>query len=70
MTEEERKYFSDIISAIDLIEEFVESTEDFASYEKDHKTHGATERQLAIVSEALNQLRKINPENLPEHRIK
>lgn len=44
MTEAGRKYLSDILVAIDLIEKFVQDTPDFITYEADPKTQSATER--------------------------
>lgn len=62
MTERSRKYLSDIISAIKLIEEFVADINDFTAYENDRKTQSAVERQLAIIGEALSQFRKSEPQ--------
>ncbi|RYD70765.1 MAG: DUF86 domain-containing protein [Sphingobacteriales bacterium] len=58
MTEKSKKYLSDILMAIDLIEEFTFGF-DFLVYDKDRKTQSAVERQLAIIGEALNQFRKL-----------
>jgi uncharacterized protein with HEPN domain len=58
MTEKGRKLLSDIIIAIDLIENFVADTPDFSSYQNDLKTQSAVERPLAIVGEALNKLKQ------------
>jgi uncharacterized protein with HEPN domain len=62
MTEKRIKYLSDISMAIDLIEEFTIDILDFNSYVKDLKTQSAIERQLAIIGEALNILKKIEPD--------
>lgn len=59
--EKSKKYLSDILMAIELIEEFTDGINDFNLYEKDRKTQSAVERQLAIIGEALNQLRKAEP---------
>lgn len=59
--EKSKKYLSDILMAIDLIEKFTVDVTDFNSYQNDLKTQSAVERQLAIVGESLNQLKKINP---------
>ncbi len=59
MTEEGKKYLSDILMAIELIDEFVEPTPTFALYESDLKTRSAVERQLSIVGEALNKFKKL-----------
>lgn len=61
MTENSRKYLSDILMAIDLIEDFTSDIQNFNQYEMDLKTQSAVERQLAIVGEALNQFKKGNP---------
>ena len=62
MTEKSKKYLSDILMAIDLIEEFTVDITDFNIYQNDLKTQSAVERQLAIIGEALNQLKKIEPD--------
>lgn len=46
--------------SIELIEEFI-SGFDFNSYDTDRKTQSAVERPLAIIGEALNQFRKLEP---------
>ena len=58
MTEKSEKYLSDILMAIDLIESFTIDIVDFNSYENDLKTQSAVERQLGIIGEALNKLKK------------
>lgn len=62
MTEEGKKYLSDITRAIDLIESFTKEIDDFDEYHEDLKTQSATERQLAIIGEALNKLSKVEPD--------
>lgn len=59
MTEKSKKYLSDILMVIDLVEKFTVDITDFNSYEKDLKTQSAVERQLGIIGEALNKLKKI-----------
>lgn len=59
--EKSKKYLSDILMAIELIEEFTVGIYDFNLYDKDRKTQSAVERQLAIIGEALNQLKKTEP---------
>ena len=61
MTEKSEKYLSDILMAIDLIEEFISGV-DFTAYEKDRKTQSAVERQFSIIGEALNQFKKLETE--------
>lgn len=53
---------SDISMAITRIESFIENIDDFNSYVDDIKTQSATERQLAIIGEALNKFQKAEPE--------
>jgi uncharacterized protein with HEPN domain len=59
MTEKSKKYLSDILIAIDLIEKFTVDVTNFNIYQDDLKTQSAVERQLTIIGEALNQLKKI-----------
>lgn len=53
-----KKYLSDILMAIDLIEKFTADITDFNIYQDDLKTQSAVERQLAVIGEALSQLKK------------
>ena len=62
MTEKSIKYLSEISIATDLIEQFTYDIIDFYTYEKDLKTQSAVERQLAIIGEALNKLKKMEPD--------
>lgn len=62
MTEKSKKYLSDVLMAIDLINEFTVGINDFKVYDNDRKTQSAVERQLAIIGEALNKLKQIDPE--------
>ena len=67
MTEKSKKYLSDILMAIELIEEFIVDYKDFNLYDQDRKTQSAVERQLAIIGEALNQFKKLEPQILIEN---
>ncbi len=67
MTDTARKYLSDIVRAILLIEEFTRDTRGFAAYQHDLKTKSAVERQLGIVGEAVNQYRREAPEQPLTH---
>ena len=49
MTGRSRKYLSDILIAVGLIEEFIADTSDFTDYQNDNKTRSAVERQLVII---------------------
>lgn len=62
MTEKSKKYQFDILMAVDLIEKFTVGITDFNLYQNDLKTQSAVERQLAIIGEALNQLKKVKPD--------
>jgi uncharacterized protein with HEPN domain len=67
MTEKSKKYLSDILIAINLIEDFTVDIKDFYSYELDLKTQSAVERQLVIIGEALNKLSQSNPDTVIEN---
>ena len=60
--EKSTKYLSDILMAIELIEEFIVDDKDFTLYDQDRKTQSAVESKLAIIGEALNQFKKLEPE--------
>jgi uncharacterized protein with HEPN domain len=64
MTDRKRKYDNDILLAISLIEEFLSATTLFAQYIIDKKKKSAVERQLAITGEALNNIKKIDNNEL------
>lgn len=59
MMDQAKKYLSDILQAISLIEGFTEEITDFGSYQYDLKTKSAVERQLGIIGEAVNQYSKL-----------
>ncbi|NOQ23927.1 MAG: DUF86 domain-containing protein [Bacteroidales bacterium] len=67
MTEKGRKYLSDMIMAIDLIESFTKENNSFDEYESDLKTQSAVERQLGIIGEAVNKFRQECPDELLEN---
>lgn len=60
--EKSKKYLSDILIAIRLIDEFTKDIKDFSQYSLDLKTQSAVERKLAIIGEALNKLRTLEPD--------
>lgn len=70
MTEQSKKYLSDILRAIDLIEQFSSSTASFQEYILDLKTQSAIERQLGIIGEAVHMFDKLQPEATLEHARK
>jgi uncharacterized protein with HEPN domain len=61
MTDQGKKYLSDIVRAIDLIEDFTVAVMGFEDYESDMKTQSAVERQLGIIGEAVKQFDKLYP---------
>jgi uncharacterized protein with HEPN domain len=63
MTDQGKKFLSDILQAIELIESFVVDIKDFENYLTDKKTQSAVERQLGIIGEALNKFDKLFPES-------
>ncbi len=63
MTDQGKKFLSDILQAIELIESFVVDIKDFDDYLSDRKTQSAVERQLGIIGEALNKFEKLFPES-------
>ena len=62
MTEKGLKYLSDILQAIELIEDFTKSISSYADYVSDLKTQSAVERQLGIIGEAVNKFEILHPE--------
>tara|TARA_B100000989_G_scaffold294942_1_gene274966 strand:- start:108 stop:356 length:249 start_codon:yes stop_codon:yes gene_type:complete len=67
MTDQGKKFLSDIVKAIGLVEEFTDSIKDFTEFLEDAKTQSAVERQLGIIGEAVNQFDKLFPEYSLEH---
>ena len=63
MTDQGKKYLSDILSAIELVEQFTESVTDFDNFLSDLKTQSAVERQLGIIGEAVNKYDQLFPES-------
>ena len=64
MTDQGKKYLSDIIHAIDLIESFTSDISTFDEYIADLKTQSAVERQLGIIGEAIAKFEKIFPASI------
>ena len=62
MTDQGKKYLSDIIHAIELIDLFTANTVNFEDYVSDMKTQSAVERQLGIIGEAVNKFDQLSPE--------
>ena len=59
MMEKRKKFLSDILNAINLIDNFTKDITNFYDYQNDLKTQSAVERQLVIIGEALNKIKKI-----------
>ena len=62
MTEQGKKYLSDILRSIELIEQFTAAVNNYNDYSSDLKTQSAVERQLGIIGEAVNKFDKLFPE--------
>jgi uncharacterized protein with HEPN domain len=62
MTDQGRKYLSDIFLAIELIESFTKGISSYENYQEDLKTQSAVERQLGIIGEAISKFEKLFPE--------
>ncbi len=61
MTERGKKYLSDILIAIELVESFTRDIDSFETFSKDLKTQSAVERQLGIIGEAVNKYKQECP---------
>jgi len=70
MTDQGKKYLSDILQAIDLIDDFTDSIKDYNDYDSDLKTQSAVERQLGIIGEAVNKFDKLFPDSTLENARK
>jgi uncharacterized protein with HEPN domain len=70
MTDQGKKYLSDILRAIELIDQFTAKTADFDEYVRDLKTQSAVERQLGIIGEATNKFDQLSSESTLENARK
>ena len=70
MTDYTKKYLSDILQAIILIEQFTSNIADYNDYVNDLKTQSAVERQLGIIGEETNKYDKLQPDNTLENAKK
>jgi len=61
MNDQIEKYLVDIDLALFNINDFLSHIVSFESYQNDPKTKSAVERQLIIVGEAVNKLRRTDP---------
>lgn len=62
MSIEEKKLLTDIVLAIDSIDEHLEGERVFAEYKSNKTKRRAVERELEIIGEAVNKLLKITPD--------
>lgn len=60
MTDEAKKYLSDILTAINSIETYIEGKRLFAVYQQNKLLRRGVERELEIAGEATNYLLKLN----------
>ncbi|MBI9068793.1 MAG: DUF86 domain-containing protein [Salinivirgaceae bacterium] len=67
MTERGRKYLSDVLRSIELIDSFLEGIDSYEQYQSDLKTQSAIERQLGIIGEAVNKFKQENPDEKLEN---
>lgn len=67
MTEQAKKYLTDIIIAIEKIESFISGVDSFNAYQNDLKSQSAVERQLAIIGEAVNKFDRQFPDQSLQH---
>ena len=58
MTEITKKYLVDIILSLELIDDFFYNCASFIDYKSDLKTKSAVERQLIIIGEVINKIKK------------
>ena len=70
MTDQDKKYLSDIIQAIELIESFTAGISEYDDYITDLKTQSAVERQLGIIGEAVNKFQKLFPDSILKNAAK
>lgn len=64
MSDEVKKYLTDILKALDEIEDFIGEKKDFRRFQRSAMVRAAVERKLEIIGEAMNQALKLE-ENLP-----
>lgn len=70
MTDQGKKYLSDILRAIELIDLFTANLANFDDYVVDLKTQSAVERQLGIIGEAVNKFDQLTSESPLENARK
>ncbi|MFA5905528.1 MAG: HepT-like ribonuclease domain-containing protein [Desulfobacula sp.] len=62
MKREIKKYFFDIKTSIDSINEYIGENRDFFEYRKNKLLRRGVEREIEIIGEAMSQILKIDPE--------
>ncbi|MFI5159639.1 MAG: DUF86 domain-containing protein [Sphingobacteriales bacterium] len=62
------KLYFDIITSINLIEEFIGPLNLFDEHSVDNKTKSAIERQLSIIGEAVKRIKDVDPTEHIEYR--
>jgi len=62
------KLYLDVVSSIDLVEEFIGPLNLFNEYSVDLKTQSAVERQLSIIGEAVKRIKDIDPNEHIQYR--
>ncbi len=63
MTDQGRKFLSDILRACELIDSFTSDIKDYDNYITDLKTQSAVERQPRIIGVAVSKFEKLFPES-------
>ena len=62
MKREIKKYFFDIKTSIDSINEYIGETRDFFEYRKNKLLRRGVEREIEIIGEAMSQILRMEPE--------
>ena len=61
MSDEGKKLLTDILTAINSINDYLGGQPDFEGYKKNKMQRRAVERELEIIGEAMNHFLKLNP---------
>ncbi len=62
MSDEVKKYLTDILKSIQAVNEYIGSTRKFENYKSNQQLQDAVERRLEIIGEATSRILKINPQ--------
>jgi len=60
MNDEVKKWLQDILESIQSVEDYIGTPKIFEEYEKDKKLRRAVEREIEIIGEAVNRIKKTN----------